>query len=155
MGLRDKQNAAARATAAWLIPANVRDNVISATLENGAPSINISSDLNSDCGYEGGVNCDWSDSDSEYDEDYTDTESLEDMDGDELDDNLQELKAELDDLFTPTKYDQIMEPKLTTDWKKAEQNRNLRYSGNSKCTQEWRVKEAHNREASRTKARTL
>ena len=49
MGLRDKQNAAARATAARL---NVRDNVIPATSENGA-----SSDADSDCGYEGGVNC--------------------------------------------------------------------------------------------------
>ena len=81
-------------------------------------------------------------------------ESLEDMDGDELDDNLQELKAELEDLFTPTKYDQIMEPKLTTDWKKAEQNRNLGYSGNSKRTRERRAKEARDREASRTEART-
>ena len=36
MGLRGKQNAAARATAAWLIPANVQDNVIPATSENGA-----------------------------------------------------------------------------------------------------------------------
>ena len=149
MGLRDKQNAAARATAARLIPTNVRDNAIPATSENRA-----SSDPDSDCGYAGGVNCDWSDSDSEYDEDYTDMESLEDMDGDELDDNLQELKAELEDLFTPTKYDQIMEPKLTTDWKKAEQNRNLGYSGNSKRTRERRAKEARDREASRTEART-
>ena len=72
MGLRDKQNAAACATAAWLIPTNVRNNVIPATSENGAPSIDISSDLDSDRGYEGGVNCNWSDSDSEYDKDYTD-----------------------------------------------------------------------------------
>ena len=32
------------------------------------------------------------------------------MDRDELDNNLHELRAELDDLVAPTKYDQIMEP---------------------------------------------
>ena len=144
MGIRDKQNAAARATAARLVAQD----------HNTIPC-DINSDPDLDCGYDGGVNYDWSDSDSEY-EDYTDTdsESLEEMDGDELDDNLREWRAELDDLVAPTKYDQIMEQKLTMDWRKAEQNRNFGYSGNSKRTQERRAKEARDREVSRAKART-
>jgi hypothetical protein len=111
--------------------------------ENDTPCDIIDSDPESDCGYDGGVNCDWSDSNSEY-EDYTDTdlESLEEINADELDDNLHELRAELDDLVTPTKYDQIMDQKLTMDWTKAEQNRHFGYSGNSKRTREWRAKEA-------------
>ena len=145
MGIRDKQNAAACATAARLVAQD----------HNTIPC-DINSDPDLDCGYDGGVNYDWSDSDSEY-EDYTntDSESLEEIDGDELDDNLYEWRAELDDLVAPTKYDQIMEQKLTMDWTKAEQNHKLGYSGNSKCTKEWRAKEAHDRGVSRVGARTL
>jgi hypothetical protein len=69
MGSRDKQIVAAHATASWLIAANAQDNTIPAT----TPSCDINSDPDLNCGYDGGVNCDWSDSDSEYNEDYTDT----------------------------------------------------------------------------------
>ena len=108
MGIKDKRNAATCATAAQL--ANAQDKTIPAILENNTPSCNINLDPDLDCGNEG-VNCDWSHSDSEYDEDYTDTdlESLEELDRDELDDNLHELRAELNDLVSPTKYDQIMD----------------------------------------------
>ena len=77
MRIRDKRNAAAHATAAWLV---AQYNTIPAILENDTPSCNINSDPDLDCEYGGGVNCDWSDSDSEY-EDYTDTysESLEEI----------------------------------------------------------------------------
>jgi hypothetical protein len=80
--------------------------------KNDTYPINISSDSDSDCGYEGGVNNCWSDC---SDKDYSDTESLEELEGEELEANLNELRAELKDLVTPTKYDQIMEPKLAKD----------------------------------------
>src|SRR6267154_5615880 len=109
MGLRDKQKAAARATAARL---HAGDNI------SAIPTpIGTLGHLNLDCGYEGGVNCSWSDSDSE---DYSDADSLEELEGEELEANLNELRAELKELVIPTKYDQFMEPKAAKDWKKAE-----------------------------------
>jgi hypothetical protein len=59
-------------------------------------------------------------------------ESLTELEGDELEANLQELKAKLADLGTiHTKYDQVMQVKSSDDWKKAEQNHTLGYTGNS------------------------
>ncbi|KIM89696.1 hypothetical protein PILCRDRAFT_2013 [Piloderma croceum F 1598] len=145
MGLKDKQKSAARATAARLGGAKAQDcladptpldNIIPETIDN-TPAINISSDSDSDCGYEGGVNCYWSDSDdSDFSEEYSDAESLEELEGDELEANLLELRTELTDLGAPTKYDQIMELKLEKEWRKVEQNCALGYNGNSKQTQE-------------------
>ena len=112
-------------------------------------------DSDSDCGYKGGVNCYWSDSDdSDFSEEYSDADSLEELEGDELKANLLELRTELADLGAPTKYDQIMESKLENDWRKVEQNYALGYNGNSKWTQERRAKEACDREASHKKAQT-
>jgi len=161
MGLGDKQKAAAHATAARL---HARDNISAiptpigtlahhniAVLETDTCPIDVSSDSDSDCGYEGGVNCGWSDSDSE---DYSDADSLEELEGEELEANLNELRAELKELVIPTKYDQFMEPKAAKDWKKAEKNRTLGYTGNSKRTQERRAKEGRDREASRAEAQT-
>jgi hypothetical protein len=163
MGLKDKQKSAARARATRLGTAKARDhlanptplnNIIPETIGN-TPAIDISSNSDSDCGYEGGVNCYWSDSDdSDFNEEYSDADSLEELEGDELEANLLELRTELADLGAPTKYDQIMESKLEKDWRKVEQNRGLGYSGNSKRTQERRAKEARDREASRKEAQT-
>ena len=165
MGLKDKQNSAARARATRLGVAKVRDhladptpldNIIPETIDN-TPAIDISSNSDSDCGYKGGVNCYWSDSDdSDFSdlEECSDADSLEELEGDELEANLLELRTELADLGAPTKYDQITESKLEKDWRKVEQNRALGYNGNSKRTQEQCAKEACNREASRKKART-
>jgi hypothetical protein len=121
MGLKDKQKAAARATAARLGVAKARDrladptpldNIIPETIDN-TPAINLSSDSDSDYGYKGGVNCYWSDGDdSDFSEEYSDAESLEELEGDELEANLLELRTELAELGAPTKYDQIMESKL-------------------------------------------
>ena len=147
MGRRDKQKAAARATAARL---NLAHHNISA-LETDTCPINISSDSDSDCGYEGGVNFSLSKSDSF---DYSDAESLEELEGEELEANLNELRAELKELPIRTKYDLLMEPKTVKDWKKAEENRTLGYTGNSKRTQERRAKDLRDRETFRAKAQT-
>ena len=88
--------------------------------------IDISSDSDSDCGYEGGVSYSWSKSDSE---DYSNAESLEELEGEELEANLNELRAELKEPI-PLKYDLVMAPKTAKDWKKAEKNCTLGYTGN-------------------------
>jgi len=67
-------------------------------------------------------------------EEYSDADSLEELEGDELKANLLELRTELADLGAPTKCDQIMESKLEKDRRKVEQNRALGYNGNSKQT---------------------
>jgi len=141
--LKDKQKAATCATAARL---HAQDNIFAnptpigtlahhkiAVPETDPFPIDVSSDLDLDCGYEGGVNCSWSDSDSE---DYSDADSLKQLEGEELKANLNELRAELKELVISMKYDQFMELKAAKDWKIAEKNRILGYTGNSKRTQE-------------------
>jgi len=91
-------------------------------------------------------------SDSDFEGDYTNMKSLKELEGEELEANLHKLRAELEDLAAPTKYNQIMEPKLARDWKKAEQNHTLGYTGNSKKMQERREKEAPDRETAHTEA---
>ena len=150
MGCRDKQKAAAHATAARLHALNLAHHNISA-LEADTCPINISSDSNSDCGYKGGVNFSLSKSDSF---DYLDAESLEELEGEELEANLNELRAELKELPTCMKYDMLMELKTVKDWKKAEENHTLGYTGNLKCTQERQAKDLHDRKTSRAKAQT-
>ena len=68
--------------------------------------------------------------------DYSDAESLEELEGEELEANLNELRAELKELPIRMKYDLLMEPKTAKDWKKAEENCTLGYTGNLKHTQE-------------------
>jgi hypothetical protein len=103
-------------------------------------------DLESDCGYEGGVNC--KSSDDEYDpttdsdEDWSDDESLAELEGDELEANLHALCEEGESLDAPTAFRQMMVPKDAKEWKKAEGNWALGYTKNSTCTQERRRKEA-------------
>ena len=93
-----------------------------------------------DCGYIGGVNCN-PDSDSEHSESsWSDTETLAELDGEELEENLQMLLAEeLQDLEGPAKpseYSQIAALKSDKVWKKAEKNRALGYTGSSQRTQQ-------------------
>lgn len=128
---------------------------------HNAAVINLTLDLDSDsdCGYNwGGVNYNWSESsDGDFDiEDYDDSDmdSLEELEGEELEANLSKLRAELKDLAAPTKYEQITEPKLVKEWKKIEQTCTLGYTGHSQCTQEWRAKDACNRKASHVEAQT-
>lgn len=161
MGRADKKKAAAHATAARI----KAHNSTSTNLKNHNPSadtnilpITVDSDSDSDCQYLGGVNFYPSDDDyTDSGEESTDTEleSLAELEGDELEANLRELRAELEDLGTiHTKYDHIMQMKSVTDWKKAERNRTLGYTGNSRRTQLRKAKEAREREALRTEAQT-
>ena len=93
-----------------------------------------------DCGYIGGVNCN-PDSDSEHSgSSWSDTETLAELDGEELEKNLQMLLAEeLQDLEGPAKpseYSQIAALKLEKVWKKAKKNRALGYTGSSQHMQQ-------------------
>ena len=65
----------------------------------------------------------------------SDAESLEEL-GEELEANLNEMRAELKELPICMKYDLLMEPKTVKDWKKVEENCTLGYTGNLKRTQE-------------------
>lgn len=117
------------------------------------------SDSDLDREYTGGINCEWSDSDyetslSELWSD-SDVESLEELEGDELEVNLQELREEVEMLAVPTGYEEISKPKLAKTWKKAEKNRTLGYNGNSQRTAQRKAKEARDRGAAREQARNL
>jgi hypothetical protein len=114
-------------------------------------------DSESDCGYEGGVNCEPSDDEydptTDSDEDWSDDESLAELEGDELEANLHALREEAESLDAPTAFRQMMVPKDAGEWKKAEGNRALGYTKNSTRTQERRRKEARERAAFREEAK--
>jgi hypothetical protein len=104
-----------------------------------------SGESDSDCGYEGGVDCDSSDDDSEQDfeeDQWSDDESLAELEGDELDVNLSALHEEAKSWDAPNVFKQMMSPKDSNEWKKAEGNWALGYNKNSTDTQERRRKEA-------------
>ena len=176
MAKAHKKKAAARArTARWLNRAEaqdleelVRDDVAAVTNPDPewAPEIDIvteehwdpiyiDSESDTDCDYNGGVNC-WPDSDDENDGDcsdnWSDSEegSLVEFDNDDLG----ELRAELNDLGVALPNNHIMENKSAKDWRKAESNRALGYTGTSKRTQQRREKEARDRAEFRGKAKT-
>ena len=67
----------------------------------------------------------WSDSDGE---------SLAELEGEELESSLRELKVELDALAAPSKYDLIAAAKTGQEWKTAEKKRRFGYTGNSQRT---------------------
>ena len=112
-------------------------------------------DSESDCGYEGGVDCDPSDdSAADSDEDWSDDESLAELEGDELEANLSALRKEAESQDAPNAFKQMMSHKDSKEWKKVEANRALGYTKNSIRTQERRRKEAREQEASRAEAKT-
>jgi hypothetical protein len=108
-------------------------------------SIPIIVDSDSDCGYNGGVNYYRSDSDSDkyLDESsgISDAESLEELEGVALEENLADLRVELEELAAATQYEQIMGPK-SAKRKRVEKNRSLGYTGTSQHTQQRKAKEA-------------
>jgi hypothetical protein len=96
---------------------------------------NLESNANSesDCAYTGRVNYY---SDSEYepglDNCWSDSDggSLVELEGDELEDNLQELEQSLSNtLAAPLKYDLIAGAKSSEEWQRAEQKRGFGYTG--------------------------
>jgi hypothetical protein len=122
----------------------------------------IDVDWEYDCGYEGGVNRD--DSETEYqpgtssEDSESDAESLDELSGDELEWNLQqqrELLVEVSVFTRPTLYSHITNPKTTCQWAKAEKNRALGYNGQSGRSKRRKDKDARDREEFRKQARTL
>ena len=114
--------------------------------------IEIFSDSESDCGYMGGVDYYGFDSDDKFEPrsdrcwSDSDGESLAELEGEELESSLRELKVELDALAAPSKYDLIAAAKTGQEWKTAEKKRRFGYTGNSQCTKQCNVKAARERE---------
>ena len=113
-----------------------------------------------DCGYAGGVNH-GPDSESGYSgSSWSDAETLAELDGKELEENLQMLFAEelrdlgLEGSVKPSKYSQIATPKLAKVWKKAEKNWALGYTGSSQRTKQCNDKASRDWAALHKKAQT-
>ena len=136
MGRKDKKKAAARATAARLAGGQENRSTSNENLAGKVTNIiEVDTDSDSDlgCGYVGGVNHDCSDSDftdSESDCE-SEAESLEELEGEELEANLRELRAELQELVALTCYGDIAQPRSIKEWWKMEKNRAFGYNGHS------------------------
>ncbi|EGO01426.1 hypothetical protein SERLA73DRAFT_70616 [Serpula lacrymans var. lacrymans S7.3] len=65
---------------------------------------------------------------------WSDSESICKMEGDELEANLQELRAEVEALGNCTGFEEIQTTRMFADWKTAEANRTLGYNGHSAWT---------------------
>ena len=109
----------------------------------------------SECGYSGGVNMDLSDS-NEDSSDWVDSEaeSLSELEGDELEMNLEELRKETEALVGPEVNWNIMERRTSKEWEMAEKNRALGYTGLSSRTRQRREKDGRDRAAFRKAAET-
>ena len=125
------------------------------------PPIELDFDDGLDCGYTGGVNYVPSDMDEDTnkslihpDKQSTDCESIQELEGDELEANLARLQdSEKGSLQAPTLLDKISEPKKPLDWKRAEKKRGLGYNGHSKRTQCRRDKEGQDGKRIREEAK--
>lgn len=123
------------------------------------PASHDDDDAENECVYEGGVNCYWSE-DSDYapdsDSDWSDgDESVVEFEGEELEQNLTALRAEVEALRCPTKYEEVIAASKMTmkDWRKVESNRALGYTGNSIRTAQRNVKAVRDRERDRITAK--
>jgi len=166
MVTKQQRAAAARARAArWPRAARATCNSNTAPTASNPAVIEIDYDSPSeqDCGYTGGVNYRFSD--TEYDSatesewsngSGSDEDSVVELEGDELDANLHELRKKAHDkaLEEFPKYAQIVMKKSAVEWKKAEKNRTLGYTGNSQRTQQRRAKEAQDRATIREEAKS-
>ena len=129
------------------------------------PVVPVENDAESDwdCGYTGGVNCLVSDSessDSEYESDSDEWSdgsdgSLEELEGIDLERNLDELRAEAAALHMLTKYEELTRGKTGGELRKVTQKRGMGYTGTSERTKRRNAKVARDRAASRQEARTL
>jgi hypothetical protein len=111
--------------------------------DNPSPPSDHKTDSELDCGYEGGVNCNSSDDEydpTDTDENWLSDESLAELEGDELETNLQALQQEVKSLDAPTAFKVMMAPKDGNDWKKVEANWALGYMKNSTHIKERRRK---------------
>jgi hypothetical protein len=116
-------------------------------------------ELDSDeCEYTGGVNVSWSDFESDYElseDEWNDseTESLAELEGDELENNLQSLREEAQWFSMPTAYAEILKKKTTKEWAVAESSCYLGYNGLFDCTGHCHVQKAREREEERKNAK--
>lgn len=136
MGRKDKRKATAHAMAVRNLlnnshnspptPESRFDDVVN-TVDDSIRTIPIVVDSDSDCGYNWGVNYYGSDGDSDnyLDENsgISDAESLEELEGVKLEENLADLRAELMELAAATQYGPIMGPKSARQRKRVEKNR--------------------------------
>ncbi|KAF8523849.1 hypothetical protein JB92DRAFT_3109853 [Gautieria morchelliformis] len=114
----------------------------------------VDTDSDSNCEYEGGVNCEPSDdSATDGDEVWSDDESLAELEGDELEANLCALRKKAESSDAPNAFKHMMSCKKLKDWKKIEANRAFGYTKGSTRTQARRRKEAQEREASQAEAK--
>jgi hypothetical protein len=161
MGKADKKKAAARARTGR---ATIQNNTNQARLlepqfhmqptspvsaASEPEVITIDDESDGECGYTGGVNYNFSDEEEpegSWSDDNleSDSEQLDEMEGEELEKNLQDLKAAMDLLEVPprnpTIFDEILRDHSLKDWENAEKK--LGYTGNSSWTQQRRDKEA-------------
>jgi len=154
MGKRHKQQAVARARAGRATIRNItgsrpRVRLLESHVQpatDSEPDV-ITDESDGECGYTGGVNCcfysdgeegDWSDDDN------SELEQLDEMEGEELENNLQALKAAMDLLEVPSRnptiFDKISRHHSLKDWENAKKK--LGYSGNLSQTQRRRDKDA-------------
>jgi hypothetical protein len=111
----------------------------------------------SDCGYIGGVSVEISESESkseDWEDSDSDDKSLSELSGDDLDENMAKIQAELEALQAPSVFAMMMEGKTRKQWKKAESDRGLGYNRHSDRTQQRRERDARDRAASRESAWT-
>ncbi|KAG1876297.1 hypothetical protein F4604DRAFT_1760712 [Suillus subluteus] len=123
------------------------------------PAVHDDDDVENECDYEGGVNCYWSE-DSDYapdsDSEWSDgDESVVEFEGEELEQNLTALRAEVEALRYLTKYEEVSAASKMTmkDWRKVESNRALGYTGNSIRTAQRNAKAVRDREMERIAAK--
>jgi hypothetical protein len=118
------------------------------------PAWSVDSDSDDDCGYTGGVNVcvdsEWQEEEMDGRDDldeWSDTESLAELEGDELEANLQALKpglrdTSLQELEVTTPYEEIKGGKSAKTFANAEKNHGLGYNGLSKHTKQLHDKKA-------------
>jgi hypothetical protein len=116
-----------------------------------------------ECGYIGGVHYSLPDSDSDsefggsdidWDSESESGESVVELEGDELDISLAQMRDEIEALAELTSYQEVAGPKTMKNWQKVEKNRALGYNGHSKRTRERRLHDARAREDFREYAKT-
>ncbi|KAG2115658.1 hypothetical protein BD769DRAFT_1778266 [Suillus cothurnatus] len=110
-----------------------------AETNDAQPVVHDDNDAENECDYEGGINCYWSE-DSDYapdsDLDWSDgDEGVVEFEGEELEQNLMALRAEVEALRYLTKYEEVSAASKMTmkDWRKVESNREFNLNGTAQC----------------------
>jgi len=116
------------------------------------PKLDLSSEA-ADSEYTGGINhdpdMDW---EAPVDSDLEDTESLCELEGEELEKNLAALQLLVAEKSRKSEWSKVFGP---ADWKRAEKNRALGYNGHSDWTRRLREKEARDRATASEKVKAL